>query len=65
MTQLCCFIVVIVVVIVIRGRMFKNEKKKCLSRAYCTIKRETYRASIYAYQSIKLKLKQLLRHGKR
>ena len=47
MTQLCRYI--IVVVIVIRGRMFKNEKKKCLSRADSTIKKETYKASIYAY----------------
>ena len=63
MTQLCCYI--IVVVIVMRGRVFKNEEKKCLFRGDRTIKGETCKASIYAYQSIKLKLKQLLRHGTR
>ena len=36
-TQLCCYI--IVVVIVIRGRVFKNEEKKCLSRGDRTTKR--------------------------
>ena len=40
-------------------------KKKCLSPADSTAKKETYKASIYAYQSIKLKLKQLLRHSTR
>ena len=36
-TQLCCYI--IVVVIIIRGRMLKNEEKKCLFRGDRTIKK--------------------------
>ena len=59
-TQLCCYI--IVVVIIIRGRVLKNEEKVFISRRSYHKKGETCKASIYAYQSIKLKLKQLLRH---